>query len=84
MIDQMQLVHLRREVKTALELAMVALAPAALLDRLGAAAGLLEAFAELPSDAPPVAALAVRTAKHARLALEDWRRWQAEHAPAPA
>jgi hypothetical protein len=42
--------HLRREARTALELAIVALAPSALVDRLATAAGLLEALVELPKD----------------------------------
>jgi len=84
MIEQMQLVHLRRDVRNALELAIVALAPAALIDRLGTAAGLLEALAELPSDAAPVAALAQQTAERTRSALEEWGKWHREHAPPPA
>jgi hypothetical protein len=53
---QLDLSHLRRETRTALELAVVAPAPTALVDRLAWAAGLLEAIAELPADAPPVVA----------------------------
>lgn len=82
MAEGMELVHLRREVKTSLELAMIALAPMPLLDRLAAAAGLLEALAELPADAAPVIALAPRVAQRARESLEEWRKWQEQHAPA--
>ena len=39
----LSLSHLRRETRTALELAVVALAPSELLERLAASAGLLEA-----------------------------------------
>ena len=53
----LDLSHLRRETRTALELAVVALAPFELLDGLAAAAGLLEALEELPRDSPAVVAL---------------------------
>ena len=46
----MQLRHVGREVKTAVELAIVALCPQELLERLAATAGLLEAVAGLPVD----------------------------------
>lgn len=82
MPDQIEFVHLRREVRTALELAIVALAPEDLVERLAAAAGLLETIAELPLEAPPIAALAPRAIKRAREALDAWRRWQREHTPA--
>jgi hypothetical protein len=84
MIDQMQLVHLRRDVRSALELAILALAPAALVDRLGIAAGLLEALAELPADAPPVAALTQKAMERASSAIEEWSKWHREHTPPPA
>jgi len=83
MPDKIDLVHLRREVRTALELAVVALAPMDLIERLAAGAGLLEAIAELPLDAPPVGALAQTAIERAGATLEDWRRWQREHTPAP-
>ena len=41
-----QVLHLCREAKTALELAIAALAPSDLVDRLAMAAGLLDAIAE--------------------------------------
>jgi hypothetical protein len=83
MSDQIELVHLRREVRTALELAIVALAPADLIERLAAAAGLLEAVVELPLDAPPVSALAPKTTANAREALEAWNAWHRRHMPDP-
>jgi len=83
MPDQIELVHLRREVRTALELAIVALAPEDLVERLAAGAGLLETIAELPLDAAPISALAPRTIKRVREALDAWRRWQREHTPPP-
>jgi len=80
-VDQMQLVHLRREVKTALELAIVAPAPASLVDGLALAAGLLEAVSELPADAPSVGAIANGAAGRAKKAVDQWRRWYDEHGP---
>ncbi len=76
---QLDLSHLRREMRTALELAVVALAPANLIDRLAAAAGLLEAIVELPLDSPPVVALVPKLLKRARGALVDWNDWRRKH-----
>jgi hypothetical protein len=53
----LDLSHLRREARTALELAVVALAPSDLVDRLAVVAGLLEAIVELPPNSAPVLAL---------------------------
>jgi hypothetical protein len=75
----MELLHLGREVKTALELAVVALCPEELLERLAVAAGLLDAIAELPVDTPPVTALVPKLVLRARAALGDWDVWHAEH-----
>jgi hypothetical protein len=75
----LDLSHLRRETRTALELAVVTLAPGALTDRLAAAAGLLEALVELPPDSPPVIALVPRVVKRSRAALEKWQKWRAKH-----
>lgn len=75
----MDLSHLRRESRTALELAVVALAPAELVDGLATAAGLLEALVELPSDSAPVIALVPRVQSQAKGALEAWQKWQKEH-----
>jgi|SRR3954462_8198881 hypothetical protein len=77
--SQMDLRHLRRETRTALELAVVALTPTELVDRLAAVAGLLEALVELPPNSPPVLALVPRLTTRARSALEDWQKWQHEH-----
>ena len=74
----LDLSHLRRETRTALELAVVASAPQDLLDRLAWAAGLLEALVELPPNSPPVLALVPKLTKRARSTLEQWNRWQAE------
>jgi hypothetical protein len=71
--------HLRREVRTALELAVVALAPSDLIDRLAASAGLLEALAELPKDSAPVIALLPTLGTRTRSALDEWQKWRHEH-----
>ena len=75
----LDLSHLRRDARTALELAVVALAPTELIDRLAAAAGLLEALAELPTDSAPVIALLPALVARTRGTLEDWQKWQAQH-----
>ena len=75
----LDLSHLRRNVRTALELAVVALAPSELVDRLATPAGLLEALVELPPDSPPVIALVPRLVSSTRRALEDWEKWHREH-----
>jgi hypothetical protein len=75
----LDLSHLRRESRTALELAVVAMAPTQMLDRLAAIAGLFEALVELPANSPPVLALAPQLVKRARAALDGWHRWEAEH-----
>ena len=74
----LDLSHLRRETRTALELAVVASAPQDLIDRLAWAAGLLEAVVELPSNCPPVLALVPKLTTRARSTLEQWSGWQAE------
>jgi hypothetical protein len=72
---RMDLNHLRRESRTALELAIVELAPTDLIDRLAVVTGLLEALAELPADSAPAIALGPTTADRARVALVAWRVW---------
>jgi hypothetical protein len=71
--------HLRREARTALELAVVALAPSDLVERLAAIAGLLEALIELPANSPPALALVPGLVERARQALDDWQTWHREH-----
>ena len=75
----LDLSHLRRDVRTALELAVVSLAPSDLVDRLAAAAGLLEALAELPKDSAPVIALVPKLGTRTRGALEEWQKWRHDH-----
>jgi hypothetical protein len=70
--------QLRRETRTALQLAVVASAPQELIDRLAWAAGLLEAIVELPSNSPPVLVLVPKLTTRARSTLEQWNVWQAE------
>ena len=74
----LDLSHLRRETRTALELAVVASAPQDLIDRLAWAAGLLEAIVELPLNSPPVLVLVPKLTTRARSTLEQWSGWQAE------
>lgn len=79
MESQMDLNHLRREIRTALELSVVTMAPSELIDRLAIAAGLLEALIELPANSPPVITLVPQLQVRAKSALSDWQRWQAAH-----
>jgi hypothetical protein len=72
----LSLSHLRRETRTALELAVVALAPSEILDRLATAAGLLEALIELPANSPPALALIPGLVERTRDSLAAWQRWQ--------
>jgi hypothetical protein len=75
----LDLSHLRREARTALELAVAAMASSEMIDRLAAAAGLLEAIGELPPNSPPVLALVPQLVKRSRAALDEWQRWQEVH-----
>jgi hypothetical protein len=77
----MEIRHLSREAKTALELAIAALAPSELIDRLAMAAGLLDAIAEFAMDAAPTLPLIPKTIERARKSLDDWRVWGEKHLP---
>ena len=77
--SQMELRHLEREVKTAVELGIVGLCHPELLERLAAICGLLDATAELPVDSPPVAVLVPKLVARANTALREWAAWQEEH-----
>jgi hypothetical protein len=77
--SQLDLSHLRRDSRTALELAVVAMAPSHLVDRLATSAGLLEALVELPPNSPPVLALVPTLVTRTRNVLEDWQQWHREH-----
>ncbi|MEO8841851.1 MAG: hypothetical protein ABI591_31360 [Kofleriaceae bacterium] len=72
---RLDLSHLRREARTALELAIIELAPNDLLDSLAVVSGTLEALAELPQDSEPAIALGPGTADRGQVALERWREW---------
>ncbi|MDB4982207.1 MAG: hypothetical protein JWM82_2959 [Myxococcales bacterium] len=67
--------HLLRTVKTALELAVVARAPADLLNRLARPAGLLEALSQLPVAGTPGEELIPELLIEARSAVERWEAW---------
>jgi hypothetical protein len=67
--------HLRREARTALELAIVHLAPNDLIESLALVTGMLEALTELPTDSPPTVALGPPTIERAHEALDRWREW---------
>jgi hypothetical protein len=75
---KLDLTHLRRDARTALELAIVELAPSDMIERLAVVSGLFEALAELPPDSAPVIALGPTTADRARVALRMWRDWSAQ------
>ena len=77
--SHMDLSHLRRESRTALELAIVALAPSDLVDRLATSAGLLEALAELPTDSAPVIGIMPTVVTRTRNVLDDWQKWHEEY-----
>src|ERR1051325_3565203 len=73
---RLELTHQRREARTALELAVVALAPWKIIERLASSAGLLEALSELPPDSPPAIALMPKVLELSKEALERWRTWE--------
>jgi hypothetical protein len=76
---RLEISHLRRETRTALELALIDFAPPQIIDKLACVTGVLEALAELPGDSPPVMAMAPITADRARIALDGWRAWADKH-----
>ncbi len=76
-VDALRASHLRRDVKTALELAMALLAPTDIVDELATAAGLLEAINQFPDDAAPVIATTPRAIELAHTALAAWQKWEA-------
>jgi hypothetical protein len=74
----MEVRHLLREIKSALEMAVVALAPSELIDPLATSAGLLQALSELPIDCAPALALTPKGVERARAILGSWRTWEQE------
>ena len=81
MSKQMELRHLAREVKTALELAIAALTPSDLVDQLAVAAGLLDAITDMALDKAANVPLVTRTVERANQALAAWYRWRDDHPP---
>ena len=73
----LELNHLKRDVKTALELAIALLAPTLLVDALATAAGLLEALGQFPRGSAPVLANTPRATELSSAALGEWQKWQA-------
>ncbi len=80
MSKHMELRHLAREVKTSLELALAALAPSDLVDRLATAAGLLDAITDMALEDASVP-LVTRTVERANQALAAWYQWRTDHPP---
>ncbi len=81
MSKQMELRHLAREVKTGLELAIAALAPSDLVDRLAVAAGLLDAITDMALNEAATLPLVTRTVERANKALAAWHQWRDDHPP---
>lgn len=78
-MSPMDLRHLGREVKTALELAIVGLCPSELVERLATSAGLIDALTDLPLDSPAVAAMVPKVFARGQAALDEWTHWRDEH-----
>jgi hypothetical protein len=76
--ESMKLRHLHREVSTALELALVALAPSTIVESLANAAGLLGALVELPLENEALALWANDAVGRAEQTLAAWQTWQAD------
>lgn len=79
---QTEIRHVLRSVKTSLELAIVALAPSDLLNRLGRVAGLLEAVSQLPTDEGPAQALTPGLIADGVAAVDAWNKWHRARTPA--
>ena len=72
----MNLRHLAREVSTALELALVRLAPNALIEQLASVAGLLSALQELPLDTDSLRVWATEASERGERSLAEWKAWE--------
>ena len=79
---QTEIRHLLRTVKTSLELAIVALAPSDLLNRLGRVAGLLDAVSQLPTEEGPARALTAGLIADGLAAVDAWTKWHRARTPA--
>jgi hypothetical protein len=75
---ELELVHVRRDVRTSLELGLAAGAPSGIIEPLAAVAGLLEALEELQHRAPTVAAMRPELLQRARSALAVWNAWNVQ------
>jgi hypothetical protein len=74
--------HLLRAVKTSTELAILARAPAELVNRLARVSGLLDAVSQLAVDAAPARELTTSLIRDALGALDQWRSWDKARSPA--
>jgi hypothetical protein len=74
--------HLLRNVKTSLELAIIARAPTDLLNRLGRVAGILDAIIQLPTEEGPAQALTAGLIADGLAAVDAWSKWQRSRTPA--
>ena len=72
---QTEVRHLLRTVKTSLELAIVARAPADLLNRLGRVSGLLDAVSQLPSEEGPARTMTPNLMADGLAAVAAWQKW---------
>jgi hypothetical protein len=80
MDTQSEVRHLLRTVKTSLELAIVARAPAELLNRLGRVSGLLDAVSQLPIEGP-AQALTGGLIADGLAAVAAWQQWHQSRTP---
>jgi hypothetical protein len=72
----MHLRHLAREASTTLELALVRMAPNALIEKLASVTGLLTALQELPLDTDALRIWATQTCERAKRDLAEWSAWE--------
>ena len=79
MQSTMQLRHLAREISSAVELALVRMAPNPLIEELAAVAGLLGALQELPLDTEALRVWASQAIARAAQSMERWRAWEERH-----
>lgn len=78
---QSEVRHLLRTLKTSLELAIVARAPADLLNRLGRVSGLLDAVSQLPIDEGSAQAMTAGLIADGMAAVDAWQKWQYGRTP---
>jgi hypothetical protein len=72
----MRVRHLAREISTATELALVAMAPSSIVEPLALASGLLAALTELPLDTEALRVRAQDAVDRAERSLAEWQRWE--------